>query len=144
MKQFFVWAKVFGIMLALVGAFLTVYNWNFMGWVNIPFTIDLVDPDHFMWGGGYALDWLVSFVVVLFALMSFVFAVAEGRKWSNAAYGLPLFALNVFVLFVWWEMELGKIDISFAVIIFSIGILADATAAVIYLLRRFQLPAISA
>jgi hypothetical protein len=138
MKQFFAWMKLVGLVLAALGASLSVYMWALLA--GYPSPIDLIGPT--LWSYP-VLDWLVTMTLVGFGILTFVYAIAEQRTWKNLLFGLPMFVLNAVTLYTWWHMELGKgTDVNVATILFSFVVLTNACAAAIYLFRRFQLPTI--
>jgi hypothetical protein len=125
MKQFYAWAKFFSLLLTVLAVWVICQIWLFMIGKNMWF--DLITPSL----GGYPIiDWIITGVLTIFALLAFAFSTVERRSWKNFLFGLPLFCINVFVILIWWRMELGRFEIYLASIILTLIVIGDIFASI--------------
>lgn len=139
MKQFYLWCKFVGLLVAILGVLLSAYVTAFV-MTDFPLPIDLIGPTQWEYP---ILDWLITGIGLTFCVLGFVYATAEHRTWQNFLYGLPMFIMNAMMLYIWWHMERGLgTDITLASFWLNLFMMANFCAAVLYLFRRFELPPI--
>lgn len=136
-----IWSKIIGALVAALGIALVVWLVGFL--TTYPVKPDLISPTLF---GFPVIDWLVTAVLTVESLMAIIHGIAEGGSPAkNIAAMLPLIALNMVMVIIWWAMDLyGTTSLEVGVAMFAFTALVNAVSALLFLLRGFSLPKIEA